>query len=87
DEEGEDDDDDDDDEEPVTGQKRKQTQSRFQEPAEKKSLVTLDQRQPGEKTRALFKCSICLDKPDPAVYLKPCGHVFCEGCALASGVD
>ncbi|ORX68356.1 hypothetical protein DL89DRAFT_323890 [Linderina pennispora] len=57
DEEGEDDEE----EEPVTGQKRKQTQSRFQEP-----------------------CSICLDKPDPAVYLKPCGHVFCEGCALAS---
>ncbi|KAI8322490.1 hypothetical protein GQ54DRAFT_297318 [Martensiomyces pterosporus] len=33
------------------------------------------------RTRALFKCAVCLDKPDPAVFVQPCGHVFCEGCA------
>ncbi|KAJ1966164.1 hypothetical protein GGI12_000255 [Dipsacomyces acuminosporus] len=28
-----------------------------------------------------FKCAVCLDQPDPAVFVQPCGHVFCEGCA------
>ncbi|KAJ2721976.1 hypothetical protein GGI07_003626 [Coemansia sp. Benny D115] len=33
------------------------------------------------RTRVLFKCAVCLDMPDPAVFVHPCGHVFCEGCA------
>ncbi|KAJ2508707.1 hypothetical protein IWW47_000470 [Coemansia sp. RSA 2052] len=37
--------------------------------------------QPPIRTRTQFKCAVCLDTPDPAVYVHPCGHVFCEGCA------
>ncbi|KAJ2845406.1 hypothetical protein J3B02_004690, partial [Coemansia erecta] len=33
------------------------------------------------KTRIMFKCAVCLDLPDPAVFVHPCGHVFCEACA------
>ncbi|KAJ1901987.1 hypothetical protein LPJ66_000383 [Kickxella alabastrina] len=33
------------------------------------------------RNRVLFKCAVCLDTPDPAVFVDPCGHVFCEGCA------
>ncbi|KAJ2657958.1 hypothetical protein IW148_004916 [Coemansia sp. RSA 1199] len=33
------------------------------------------------KSRILFKCAVCLDMPDPAVFVHPCGHVFCEVCA------
>ncbi|KAJ2743866.1 hypothetical protein GGI20_003407 [Coemansia sp. BCRC 34301] len=37
--------------------------------------------QPPMRARTQFKCAVCLDVPDPAVYVHPCGHVFCEGCA------
>ncbi|KAJ2455488.1 hypothetical protein EV183_000820 [Coemansia sp. RSA 2336] len=33
------------------------------------------------RSRVLFKCAVCLDMPDPAVFVHPCGHVFCELCA------
>ncbi|KAJ2772166.1 hypothetical protein IWQ57_001882 [Coemansia nantahalensis] len=33
------------------------------------------------RSRVLFKCAVCLDRPDPAVFMQACGHVFCEGCA------
>ncbi|KAJ1994075.1 hypothetical protein GGI25_000888 [Coemansia spiralis] len=33
------------------------------------------------RSRVMFKCAVCLDLPDPAVFIHPCGHVFCEGCA------
>ncbi|KAJ1735743.1 hypothetical protein LPJ61_000395 [Coemansia biformis] len=33
------------------------------------------------RSRILFKCAVCLDMPDPAVFVQPCGHVFCEACA------
>ncbi|KAJ2806951.1 hypothetical protein H4R20_001487 [Coemansia guatemalensis] len=35
----------------------------------------------GKKSRILFKCAVCLDMPNPAVFTHPCGHVFCEMCA------
>ncbi|KAJ2092324.1 Rab geranylgeranyltransferase [Coemansia sp. RSA 986] len=35
----------------------------------------------GLRPRIMFKCAVCLDVPDPAVFIHPCGHVFCEGCA------
>ncbi|KAJ2548958.1 hypothetical protein EV175_004628 [Coemansia sp. RSA 1933] len=35
----------------------------------------------GPRPRIMFKCAVCLDLPDPAVFIHPCGHVFCEGCA------
>ncbi|KAJ2847912.1 Rab geranylgeranyltransferase, partial [Coemansia erecta] len=35
----------------------------------------------GPRPRIMFKCAVCLDIPDPAVFIHPCGHVFCEGCA------
>lgn len=37
----------------------------------------LDKRQHG---RVRFRCAVCLDRPDPAVFTQPCGHVFCERC-------
>ncbi|KAJ2235702.1 hypothetical protein H4R99_007884 [Coemansia sp. RSA 1722] len=33
------------------------------------------------RSRIMFKCAVCLDTPDPAVFVHPCGHVFCEACA------
>ncbi|KAJ2798845.1 hypothetical protein H4S07_005592 [Coemansia furcata] len=36
---------------------------------------------PTLRTRTQFKCAVCLETPDPAVFVHPCGHVFCEGCA------
>ncbi|KAJ2162541.1 hypothetical protein GGF46_000544 [Coemansia sp. RSA 552] len=36
---------------------------------------------PIPRSRILFKCAVCLDTPDPAVFVQPCGHVFCEACA------
>ncbi|KAJ1814994.1 hypothetical protein LPJ60_005866 [Coemansia sp. RSA 2675] len=38
-------------------------------------------RSPVQRTRTQFKCAVCLEAPDPAVFVHPCGHVFCEGCA------
>ncbi|KAJ1787697.1 hypothetical protein LPJ59_005681, partial [Coemansia sp. RSA 2399] len=35
----------------------------------------------GPRPRIMFKCAVCLDIPDPAVFIHPCGHIFCEGCA------
>ncbi|PIA19302.1 hypothetical protein COEREDRAFT_79249 [Coemansia reversa NRRL 1564] len=35
----------------------------------------------GKRSRILFKCAVCLDMPNPAVFAHPCGHVFCEMCA------
>ncbi|KAJ2340974.1 hypothetical protein GGF43_006280 [Coemansia sp. RSA 2618] len=40
-----------------------------------------EDRDCGAKSRILFKCAVCLDMPDPAVFVHPCGHVFCEVCA------
>ncbi|KAJ1796528.1 hypothetical protein LPJ75_007223 [Coemansia sp. RSA 2598] len=34
-----------------------------------------------KRARIMFKCAVCLDTPDPAVFVHPCGHVFCEACA------
>ncbi|KAJ1848870.1 hypothetical protein IWW55_003729 [Coemansia sp. RSA 2706] len=52
----------------------------------KVGLATLLNPEPDPKaksgrSRILFKCAVCLDMPDPAVFVHPCGHVFCEVCA------
>ncbi|KAJ2519848.1 hypothetical protein H4217_002427 [Coemansia sp. RSA 1939] len=38
----------------------------------------------GQRSRIMFKCAVCLDIPDPAVFAHPCGHVFCEGCVQSA---
>ncbi|KAJ2908294.1 hypothetical protein GGI21_003031, partial [Coemansia aciculifera] len=49
--------------------------------ASKATPPSLPSQVPPIRTRTQFKCAVCLDTPDPAVYVHPCGHVFCEGCA------
>ncbi|KAJ2712555.1 E3 ubiquitin-protein ligase rnf4 [Coemansia spiralis] len=40
-----------------------------------------DEAAGSSRSRILFKCAVCLDRPDPAVFVQACGHVFCEACA------